>query len=251
MGRYDHLHRMGGRGAGFFFGLSALMVFLLGCFDKPTVMESRAGMMKRGDKQKSKAASGDSVLATSAKDAKEGGLSLWEALRRRRSVRAFTSEKISPEQVGQLLWAGQGITSPRGFRTAPSAGATYPIELHVVMEKGVFSYDPKTEALVLLERKDRRMALQKAALNQSCIGAGMLSIVVAGISSRTSWKYGPRTERYVAMEAGAVAQNILLMATALGLGSVLVGAFDDNQVAEIAHLPPESIPYGIIPIGGM
>lgn len=224
------------------------LFFVLSCSEKPEALESGAGMIGFAKKRN---ASGSPHSAGKLKlPPKDGGMTLREALAKRRSVRSFTSREMTLEQIGELLWAGQGVTSTQGFRTTPSAGATFPLELHLVSASGVFRYEPQSHSLALLDSKDRRKELEEAALHQTCIGEGSINIIIAGISSRTSWKYGPRTERYVAMEAGAAAQNILLTATALGFGSVLVGAFEDNAVARVARLPKESVPYAIIPIGG-
>jgi SagB-type dehydrogenase family enzyme len=178
-----------------------------------------------------------------------GGMPLHDVLSLRRSVRSFSGKNLSNEHIGQILWAGQGRTSPEGYRTAPSAGATYPLEVHVLDKNGVFRYDASRRALERLAAEDRRARLQRAALDQSCVGCAPVSFVIAAIVSRTSWKYGERAGRYAAMEAGSVYQNMLLEAAALGLGAVVVGAFDDVRVIETAALPEDSAPLAIVSVG--
>ncbi len=177
------------------------------------------------------------------------GMPLNEALHRRRSVRAFHSTSLDRRQVGQLLWSAQGKTSAEGYRTAPSAGATYPLEIYLLDAGGVYRYDPTEHSIEELATEDRRLRLQRAALNQSCVGAAAVSFVVSGVLSRTSSKYGARAHRYVAMEAGSAYQNLLLEAAALDLGAVVIGAFEDDRVSEIASLRPESVPLAIVCVG--
>ncbi len=183
-------------------------------------------------------------------DPAEGGMSLTDALATRRSVRRFEAGALSAEQIAQLCWAAQGVTSERmGLRTAPSAGALYPLELYVVTAGGVDHYDPGGNTLSRHLAGDVRGHLQAAALGQSFVGDAPATFVLAGVVSRTAAKYGSRAERYVWMEAGHTAQNILLQARALGLGAVPVGAFDDARVAEVLQLPPGCAPLYLIPIG--
>jgi SagB-type dehydrogenase family enzyme len=191
--------------------------------------------------------SGDSQVLPPADT--NGGIGLHKALFLRRSIRQFKSRDLSVEEMGQLLWAGQGISSPRGYRTAPSAGALYPIEIHLVTSKGVFKYNPMEHRLSLLSKDDKRRDLSTAALHQEFVAQAPVTFVVAGIPSRTSAKYGDRAERYVVFEAGAVAQNILLEAVNLQLGAVVVGAFRDSDIRRVASLPKNSIPVVIVSVG--
>ncbi len=179
-----------------------------------------------------------------------GRLSLEEALRARRSTRSFTAEAITRAEIGQLLWAAQGLTDIAGHRTAPSAGALYPLELDVVTALGVARYVPDGHALAPRGAADLRPALQRAALDQSAIGDAPLVIVISGVTERTAERYGAeRAERYVAMEAGHAAQNVLLQAVTLGLGAVPVGAFDDAQVRRVLSLADGEAPLYLIPVG--
>jgi len=180
----------------------------------------------------------------------KGTLSVEEALARRRSIRSFTEVKLTLEEISQLLWAAQGITREEtGFRTAPSAGALYPLEVYLVTEDGLFHYMPQGHGLETLGDSDLRGQLSRAALGQSSVREAAADIVVTAIYSRTTRKYGPRGERYVHIEVGHLGQNIHLQAAALGLGSVPIGAFHDDQVKKVLSLPREEVPLYIIAVG--
>ncbi len=180
----------------------------------------------------------------------KGRLSLEEAISLRRSVREYFSEKLTMGQIPQLLWAAQGITEKRyGLRAIPSAGATYPLEIFVVIEDGVFKYINTDNSLEGIINEDRRQRLSSAALGQHFIEQAPLNIVITAIYKRTSGRYGDRAERYIHIEAGHCAQNIHLQAVALGLDSVPVGAFYDKQVQSSLDLPVECQPLYIIPVG--
>ena len=187
-----------------------------------------------------------------------GTMSVEEALMRRRSIRSYTDEPLGLHDISQLMWAAQGITEPAtGKRTAPSAGATYPLEVYVVvgaggvvgLADGVYRYDPSNHRLENLLRGDLRTELADAALGQSFIGEAPVDIVVAAVYARTTGRYGDRGIRYVHMEAGHVGQNLYLQAVARGLGMVTVGAFDDDRVQQLLQLPADQKPLYIIPIG--
>ena len=188
----------------------------------------------------------------------QGTVSLEESLARRRSIREYTEQPLSIEQLSQLLWAAQGITLPTwGFRTAPSAGATYPLELYVVvgkecvngLEEGVYRYDPKSETLTFIADGDRRRDLSIAALGQEWVAGARVDIVITALYERTTRRYGERGVRYVHMEAGHVSENIYLQAAAMGLATVTIGAFYDEQVKKVLELPKELEPLYIHPVG--
>jgi SagB-type dehydrogenase family enzyme len=179
-----------------------------------------------------------------------GSISLEEALAQRRSVRAFSSEPLSDGDIGQLLWAAQGITAEGGRRTAPSAGALYPLELYAVTPDGLWRYLPAEHALAQLSDSDLRIALQGAALGQRAVGAAPLVVVITGVVERIEARYGPeRAPRYVHLEAGHAAQGLLLQAVALDLGAVPIGAFTDRDVAQILGLPADEAPLYLLPVG--
>jgi len=179
-----------------------------------------------------------------------GSMSVEEAIKSRRSERRLSSKKLSLEQIGQLCWAAQGITDKaRGFRSAPSAGALYPLELYLVTEKAVYHYLPGKHALEAVLEQDVRKKLVKAALNQDWFEHAPLIFVITGVYKRTMAKYGNRGRQYVHMEVGYVAQNIHLQAVALGLGSTSVGAFYDDKVEEVIRARPGETALLLIPAG--
>ncbi len=180
----------------------------------------------------------------------EGSMSLEEALARRRSVRFFTAEPVSLADLGQLLWAAQGITDPSGKRTAPSAGALYPLETYAVTPDGIYHYDPAAHALVVVRPGDHREELYDAALMMDSVRRAPLTIALAAVQARTEARYGrDRAPRYVHFEVGHAAQNILLQAVALGLGAVPIGAFLDDEVSEVLGLTSDQSPLYLVSIG--
>ncbi len=179
----------------------------------------------------------------------KGKLSLEEALARRASVRDFTSKTLDLQETSQLLWAAQGVTRSWGGRTTPSAGALYPLEVYWVTAEGLFQYLPARHQMLRLSDRNLLKDLCQAALGQACVHEAPAVMVMAAVLERTSRKYGQRTERYVAMEAGHAAQNVLLQATALGLGAVPVGAFHDERVQKVLGLPDSHRPLYLIPVG--
>ncbi len=185
----------------------------------------------------------------------EAGVDLNRALRDRRSHREYSTASLTRTELSQLLWSAQGITHSGGLRTAPSAGALYPLELFVVIARvenlaaGIYHYQTKTHSLRLISEGDYRHRLARAALGQDVIEEAAAIIAIAAVYARTEQKYGSRARRYVHMEVGHVAQNIYLQTTALGLGTVLVGAFDDTKVQQVLELEPYLAPLGLMPVG--
>ena len=184
-----------------------------------------------------------------------GNVSLEETLLNRRSVRQYTGEALTLEEVSQLLWSAQGITAEWGGRTAPSAGALYPLEVYLVagnvesLTPGIYKYINDGHELVKVRDEDVREELANAALGQTPVRDGAIDIVISAIYERTMKKYGDRGVRYVHMEAGHAAQNIYLQATALDLGAVTIGAFADELVKKLLSMPEEEAPLYIIPVG--
>lgn len=185
------------------------------------------------------------------KPALKGAMSVEEAIARRRSVRAFADQALPPEAIGQLLWAAEGVTGDAShLRAHPSAGALHPLEVYLVVPAGVFHYRPRGHATLLVLPGDRRPALAKAALEQSCVAEAPCVIAIAAVFSRTTGRYGDRGRaRYVPMDAAHAAQNVLLQAVALGLAAVPVGAFEDDAVRRVLGLPAEEVPLYLIPVG--
>jgi SagB-type dehydrogenase family enzyme len=184
-----------------------------------------------------------------------GSMPVEQALAGRRSVREFARAPLSLEEVAQLLWAAQGANRPDGRRTAPSAGATYPLELLLLagdvtgLPPGLYRYLSATHRLVRVDGRDRRAELAAAAHHQDWVARAPAVVVVAGVVARTAGRYGERAERYVAIEVGHAAQNLFLQAVALGLGSTPVGAFSDREVAALLALPEGERPYLVLPVG--
>jgi SagB-type dehydrogenase family enzyme len=188
-----------------------------------------------------------------------GSVPLERALAGRRSQREFAAAPLSRGQLAQLLWAAQGRTDARGHRTAPSAGAQYPLRLWLVagdvagLDPGI--YGVATDAGSLLApasasaRGDRRPAVADAALGQAWLRQAPALIVVAAEARATRARYGERADRFVAIEAGAAAQNLLLQAQALGLGGTMVGAFDEPRLRAALGLPALQQPLLIVPVG--
>jgi SagB-type dehydrogenase family enzyme len=175
---------------------------------------------------------------------------LYDALLNRRSVRDFSGREIEPEKISMLLWAAQGITEKgKGFRTAPSAGALYPLDVFLFNKDGVFQYLPDGHKLLQLRANDMRNELFKACLFQGSVAKADTVLAITAVYERTTGKYGNRGIRYADIEAGHVCQNILLAAVSLELGAVPIGAFEDDKILEILNLSKKYTPIYIIPIG--
>jgi SagB-type dehydrogenase family enzyme len=168
----------------------------------------------------------------------DSDFSLEETLLSRRSVRSYSDLPLNLEVVSQLLWAAQGITADWGGRTAPSAGALYPIVIYLVagdiegLDPGVWEYDPASHSISLIREGDLRIELMGAALAQAPIGDAPATLILSAIPSITEAKYGDRSMRYIDTEVGAICQNVYLQCESLGLGTVAIGAFEDDFVAE-------------------
>lgn len=184
----------------------------------------------------------------------ESDYSLEAALYNRVSDRQYADQALNFDEISQLVWAAQG-ENQKGTRTAPSAGALYPIEVYVAVGEvesltvGIYKYSQENHTLNLLSEGDLRTELTERSLNQQSIQRAPAVIILAGVVERTADKYGERGERYMWMEAGHVAQNILLQAQALELGGVSIGAFDDEGVHELMLMEPDEQPLYVIPVG--
>jgi SagB-type dehydrogenase family enzyme len=178
-----------------------------------------------------------------------------KALKERRSLRDYGKGPLSLEEIAQLLWAAQGITHGNGFRTAPSAGALYPLETYVVagdirnLPAGVYRYLPHRHGLVLVASGDVRRRLRDASLHQDAVSNAPAAIVFSAAYARSTGKYGKRGVRYSHMEAGIAAQNVALQAVSLNLGTVVIGAFDDDEVQSVVSMPTTEDPMIIMPVG--
>ncbi len=181
----------------------------------------------------------------------EGTMTLEEAITQRRSVRRYTEEQLSERQIGQLLWAAQGVTGRTpSKRAAPSAGALHPLEFYVCRFDGVWRYHPKQHVLQRHSEQDVRRLLGEAAWKQAFVGDAPCVFLTTAVYHRSTGRYGERGRvRYVPMDLGHAAENLLLQAVALGLGAVPVGAFDDHAVEEAVDLPHNEEPLYLISVG--
>ena len=161
------------------------------------------------------------------------GLSVEQAIEKRRSIRDFSGKQISKHDLSRLLHYAYGITNGR-LRSAPSAGALYPIDIYPVVNnisginQGIYRYLVNDHSLELIKEGDFRDQMVVAALGQEVIERANVVFVMTAIPSRSEWKYLERTNRYIFLEAGHIAQNLYLEATFIGLGSCAVGAFSDS-----------------------
>jgi SagB-type dehydrogenase family enzyme len=196
----------------------------------------------------------------------KGKVSLEETIVRRRSVRRYRREPLDLSQLSQILWSAQGITGSGRLRAVPSAGATYPLEVFVVvgrqgvivgelkqpseeLQAGVYHYEADSHSLSLHKAADLRPDLARASLDQEFIIDAPVDIVICALYHRTSRRYSRRAERYVHMEVGHAGENIHLQAVALGLATVEVGAFHDEEVSEVLGLEEQIKPLYIMPVG--
>ena len=182
-----------------------------------------------------------------------GRLSVEEAISKRRSVREYKDEALSLKEVSQLLWSAQGVTANWGAKTAPSAGALYPVEIYLVaggvenLKPGIYRYNPERHSLIKIVEGDKRFALFSASLFQTCVKNAPISLVICAQYERTTQKYGKRGRRYVHIEVGHVGQNIYLQAESLGLATAAIGAFVDEAVKKVLNIKEE--PLYIMPVG--
>ena len=182
---------------------------------------------------------------------------LAAALELRRTVRTFAARPLDLGQISQLLWSADGTSDSRGLRTSPSAGATYPLDLYLVVGErgvkdlptGVYHYEVGAHALTPVAPGDVRSAVARASLHQGWMGQAPVLVVITGEYRRCTARYGERGVRYTHMEAGNVSQNLFLAAEALGLGAGIVGAFEDQALARAAQLPPAHEPLLVMPVG--
>lgn len=185
----------------------------------------------------------------------KGGFSLEQLLARRRSIREYADKALTLTEVGQLLWSAQGITHSQGFRSAPSAGALYPLELYIVagqvdgLPSGVYRYQAQQHQLLKISDADIRKNLAEAALSQPWVNNAAAVIVFTADYDKTTRKYGKRGKRYVHIEVGHAAQNLFLQSEALELATVVVGAFNDKEVISVLGVPNDLQALLLMPVG--
>ncbi len=231
------------------------LIFGIGCTDKVKSPEEKTDLVKMENPQLSY------VLPSPQVD---GDVSVEKAISSRRSHRSYLKDAITAEELSQILWSAYGITKPLqgykqtrgGLRTAPSAGARYPLEIYALVgnvrgiEPGVYRYVPEQHKIVRIIDKDIKEELSAAALGQEMISVAPACLFYSAVYSRTTERYGDRgRERYVCMDLGHSAENVYLQAEALHLGTCAIGAFDDAEVRKVMQLPEEEEPLYIMPIG--
>ena len=183
----------------------------------------------------------------------DGVLSVEKAIYSRRSVRKYADKPLSLDDVGQILWSMQGVTNWVGFRAAPSAGGTYPLEVYLLaddvegLSRGLYNYRPSDHSLIHVKSGDALLNAAKSTVQYDMISSAPAALLICANYSRTLEKYGERGVRYVHMEAGHVGQNLYLQAESLGIGTVSVGAFNDEIMKEELGIHEE--PLIIYPIG--
>jgi SagB-type dehydrogenase family enzyme len=196
------------------------------------------------------------ILLPKAKN--KGTVSVEEAIQSRRTRRSFLSRPLELETLAQVLWAAQGITGKDGYlRSAPSGGALYPLDVYAVvgmkgvegLEPGVYRYLPPNHGLEKILSGDLRREMSQACLGQTWMAQAPVSIIITVEYERIEIKYGPRGQRYALIEVGHAGENIFLQAEALGMGAGIVGAFDDERLAKVLHLPRAHRPLIAMPVG--
>ncbi|MDO9534062.1 MAG: SagB/ThcOx family dehydrogenase [Bacillota bacterium] len=178
----------------------------------------------------------------------EGGAPLFQLLKSRRSVRSFAPRALDAKILSQMLWAALGISLDAGqyqFRTAPSAGALYPVEMYILVNRvtginpGIYYYDVQNHMLILLREGEFGRDMARAALGQGIIEKAPAVLIWSALVRRGMWKYEQRAYRYFYLDAGHIAQNAALAAVSLGMGSCQIGAFFDDEVNELLQLDGE------------
>ncbi len=231
------------------------LILGLGCAEKAKTPEEKTGLLMTQN-------SATTYVLPSPQT--EGTVSVEEAIQHRRSHRSYLKDAISAEELSQVLWAAYGISQPLqgypqmrgGLRTAPSAGARYPLEIYALVgnvkgiEPGVYRYDSREHKITMVMDRDVKQELSVAALGQEMISVAPACLFYSAVYKRTTDRYGDRgRERYVCMDLGHSAENVYLQAEALHLGTCAIGAFDDAAVKKVMQLPEEEEPLYIMPIG--
>ncbi|MCD4700919.1 MAG: SagB/ThcOx family dehydrogenase [Candidatus Aegiribacteria sp.] len=219
----------------------------------------------------------DAILASFSEDHPEGpvvslpqprlssDVSVEEAMQNRRSVRYYEDSPLTVAEVSQLLWSAYGLNYPvenapdflrGGLRTAPSAGALYPLELYLVvrdvtgLDPGIYLYKSETHELVRLVGEDCWEEFSNAGFNQSHFETAAAAIVYSAVFERCTEKYGERgRDRYVCMDLGHSAENVYLQAYALNIGTCAIGAFSDLALKHVIRMTSAEVPLYIMPLG--
>ncbi len=185
----------------------------------------------------------------------DGDVSIEETLLKRRSIRSYSSKAMTLEEVSQLLWAAQGVTNSKGYRTAPSAMAAFPLETYLVvgdvenLDEGVYHYEPDGHKLTKVHDGDYRPQLTTSSVGRYFIEGGAIYILLTAIYSVVTLRAGSEGAKYVHMEVGHAAQNVYLQAVSLGLGTVVNGGISADSIRKILKLPGDVEPLYFMPVG--
>lgn len=187
----------------------------------------------------------------------DGGISVEKALSERRSVRSFTNESVTLEEVSQLCWAAQGVTDEKGHRTSPSAMASYPLEIYVLagnvtdLPSGVYHYSPQGHNLTTISEGDRISYLFGGAAGgkEDWRKSAPVVFIVTGVFERINKIPGEDFSRFVQVEAGTASENLLLEVVSLGLGATYTAGFDENKTKEVLALSSNETPIAVLPVG--
>jgi SagB-type dehydrogenase family enzyme len=202
----------------------------------------------------------ESATVALPKPKTSGRISVEEAIWKRRSVRNYLRKPITLAQLSQILWAAQGITDKEsGHRAAPSPGAKYTLELYVfareggvtTLPAGVYHYEPAVHTITRVKTGDYTSSLQSAARGQEQVGQAAAIIAITGVFERATAKYGERGVQYALQESGSAAENIHIESTALGLGTVMMGSFDDARVGHLIGIAKNEKPLLLMPLGAL
>ena len=230
----------------YFIVLVSMLIFL-GIF-------SRFGITNRVTQAQEKAPEKGEVMKEITLPAAKttGQMPLEEAIQKRKSVRKYSQKELTLEQVAQILWAAYGA-NPRAknfvARNVPSAGGIFPMTVYLLDRNGVYRSQPLIHSLALVKEGDKRKELSEAALGQGCIKQGSVDLGITSDVAKCAQRYGDRAQRYTDIEAGHIGQNVSLEAVSLGLGTVMIGAFNDEAVKDVLSIPDNESPLYIIPVG--
>ena len=175
----------------------------------------------------------------------DSDMNLETSIRKRKSVRSFSDRGFTLEQLARILLTADGLTQKRsGFhrRSAPSGGALYPLEIYVVVQNveslkpGLYHFQVRDSSLELMREGDFGNEIHEAANHQDAVGDSPVTLVITSRFDRITQKYADRGYRYAYIEAGAVCQNVYLQATALKMGTVAVGAFNDDATNKLIEV---------------
>jgi SagB-type dehydrogenase family enzyme len=187
----------------------------------------------------------------------DGGMSVEKALLERRSIRSFRNESLTLDEVSQLCWAAQGVTDDKGHRTSPSAMATYPLEVYLLagnvtgLPAGVYHYSPQGHNLTLISKGNKIPEFFNSSRGgrEDWRRGSPAVFIITGVFERTNKTSGQDLSRFVYIEAGTAAENLLLEVVSLGLGSTYTAGFDENKTKEYLGLSPGEEAIGVLPVG--